>query len=190
VGDRYLVAISTTCDITSMKTPLYLSGAIRKEISGRVGFGYMRTPKMGNREMPSDPWFADNGNGSLFCSSATREIDRDGMSRRQTFSLVNRSLNLYREELRRCFLGRHLCPMQFDLADRVIRQMTNPGETVFDPFCGIGTVPLRALKLKRKGFGVELSPGYFRDAVYYCRAAEREIESPNLFDLTESEVSA
>jgi DNA modification methylase len=79
----------------------------------------------------------------------------------------------------------HLCPMAFDLADRVIVQMTNPGETVFDPFMGIGTVPLRAVKLKRKGFGVELAPGYFRDAAYYCRQAEKEIDTPALFDLVE-----
>ena len=84
----------------------------------------------------------------------------------------------------------HLCPMQFDLADRAISQYTMEGETVFDPFCGIGTVPLRALKLKRKGFGVELAEGYFRDAVYYCQAAEKEAESPTLFDLVEAEVIA
>jgi DNA modification methylase len=81
----------------------------------------------------------------------------------------------------------HLCPMQFDLADRAIAQYTMEGETVFDPFAGIGTVPLRALKLRRKGYGVELAEGYFRDAVYYCQAAEREVESPTLFDLTEEE---
>jgi len=32
----------------------------------------------------------------------------------------------------------HLCPMQFDLIDRAVRQFTMPGETVFDPFLGIG----------------------------------------------------
>ena len=67
--------------------------------------------------------------------------------------------------------------------NRAINQYTMEGETVFDPFAGIGTVPLRALKLKRKGYGVELADGYFRDAMYYCSAAEREIESPTLFDL-------
>jgi DNA modification methylase len=79
----------------------------------------------------------------------------------------------------------HLCPMQFDIADRVITQFTNEGETVFDPFVGIGTVALRALRLKRKGFGIELAAGYFRDAVHYCQAAEREADSPSLFDLVE-----
>lgn len=79
----------------------------------------------------------------------------------------------------------HLCPMQFDIADRVINQFSQPGEVVFDPFVGIGTVVQRALKLKRRGLGMELSASYFRDAVFYCEAAEKEAEVPSLFDLTE-----
>jgi hypothetical protein len=58
----------------------------------------------------------------------------------------------------------------------------------FDPFAGLGTVPLRAIKLRRKGLGVELSPQYFRDACFYCEAAERQMATPSLFDLLESEV--
>ena len=77
------------------------------------------------------------------------------------------------------------CPMQFDIADRVINQFSQPGEVVFDPFVGIGTVVQRALKLKRRGLGMELSASYFRDAVFYCEAAEKEAEVPSLFDLTE-----
>lgn len=80
----------------------------------------------------------------------------------------------------------HLCPMQFDTADRIIRQFSMEGETVFDPFAGLMTVPYCALKMGRKGYGVELNPNYFRDGVYYCEAAEREVSTPTLFDLTES----
>ena len=79
----------------------------------------------------------------------------------------------------------HLCPMQFDLADRVIEQFSMPGELVFDPFAGLCTVPYRAIKLGRKGYGVELSNEYFLDGAAYCEAAEREIAMPSLFDLTE-----
>lgn len=79
----------------------------------------------------------------------------------------------------------HLCPMQFDLADRAITRYTMPGETVYDPFSGIGTVPLRAVLLNRKGMGCELSPTYFRDAAYYLDEAERKLSIPTLFDLHE-----
>jgi DNA modification methylase len=80
----------------------------------------------------------------------------------------------------------HLCPMQFDIADRVIAQFSQPGEVVCDPFVGIGTVVQRALKLKRRGLGIELSASYFRDAVFYCESAEKEAAVPSLFDLTEA----
>jgi len=81
----------------------------------------------------------------------------------------------------------HLCPMQFDIADRAITQYTMPGEVVFDPFVGIGTVAARAVRLGRFGRGCELSAGYFTDAVYYCEAAEKKLATPSLFDLTEVE---
>lgn len=77
----------------------------------------------------------------------------------------------------------HLCPLQLDLVDRLIVQFTMEGETVFDPFAGIGTVPSQAVRLKRRGHGVELSRGYFADATLYCEIAEREISIPTLFDL-------
>lgn len=77
----------------------------------------------------------------------------------------------------------HLCPLQFDIVDRLITQLSMPGEVVFDPFAGIGTVPLRALKLGRIGKGCELSATYWRDGVRYCEAQEREASMVTLFDL-------
>jgi hypothetical protein len=51
----------------------------------------------------------------------------------------------------------HICPLQFDIVDRAIRLYSNPGDLVFDPFAGLGTVPMRAVKLGRRGYGVELN---------------------------------
>ncbi|WP_416406484.1 DNA methyltransferase [Paracidovorax citrulli] len=79
----------------------------------------------------------------------------------------------------------HLCPMQFDIADRAITQWSNPGDEVYDPFGGLMTVPYRALKLGRRGRGCELSLQYFLDGVSYCQAMEREISMPSLFDTLE-----
>ncbi len=84
----------------------------------------------------------------------------------------------------------HLCPLPLDIADRSITQFTMPGEVVYDPFAGIGTVPYRALLLRRQGKGVELNPRYFADAVAYCRAAEQKVSMPTLFDLLDQEDSA
>jgi len=77
----------------------------------------------------------------------------------------------------------HICPMQFDIADRIIARFSMKGETVFDPFTGIGTVPYCALKAGRVGLGTELSPTYFAEAVRYLRAVERQRSVPTLFDL-------
>ncbi|WP_373294725.1 DNA methyltransferase [Dactylosporangium sucinum] len=75
------------------------------------------------------------------------------------------------------------CPLQFDIVDRLISRYSNPGDLVFDPFGGLFTVPVRALKLGRRGRAVELNAGYFRDGVGYLRATERELSAPSLFDL-------
>jgi DNA modification methylase len=77
----------------------------------------------------------------------------------------------------------HLCPMQFDIADRVIEQMSNEGDVVYDPFAGIGTVPYRAVLAGRYGIGVELAHNYWLDACYYCKAGEDKRRSPGLFDI-------
>lgn len=84
----------------------------------------------------------------------------------------------------------HLCPLQFEIAERVIEQFSMKGELVFDPFAGLGTVPLYALKMGRRGLGCELSPSYFADAVWYLRNAEAEASIPSLFEVTEEEGSA
>ena len=84
----------------------------------------------------------------------------------------------------------HLCPMQFDIADRVIEQFSMPGETVFDPFGGIMSVPYRAILKGRKAIATELSTRYFMDGVHYLQAAEREMSMPDLFATLDMEREA
>jgi DNA methylase/Helicase conserved C-terminal domain len=101
---------------------------------------------------------------------------------------INRMLTLNGEQKRRN-IQLHVCPLQFDIVDRLIERYTNPGDLVFDPFMGIGTVALRALKLGRQGRGSELNPGYWADSVKYLEAEERKREMPTLFDLVSLEAS-
>lgn len=84
----------------------------------------------------------------------------------------------------------HLCPMQFDIADRAITQYSMPGEIVLDMFGGLMTVPYRAVLLGRVGWGIELSRPYWQDGVFYCESAVREMSTPSLFDLLEEEQAA
>lgn len=92
----------------------------------------------------------------------------------------NRMLTLNGEQSQRG-LQNHVCPLQFDIVDRLITRYSNAGELVYDPFCGLGTVPYRAIKLGRKGQGSELNTGYFFDSVQYLRSMEREVSMPDLF---------
>jgi DNA modification methylase len=80
-------------------------------------------------------------------------------------------------------LEKHICPLQFDIVDRLINRFSNPDELVYDPFGGLMTVPYRAIKLGRRGQASELSAASFLDGVHYLRAAEREHAMPSLFDL-------
>ncbi|MEQ6327308.1 DNA methyltransferase [Pseudomonas chengduensis] len=81
----------------------------------------------------------------------------------------------------------HLCPLQFDIVDRAIVQYSMEGETIYDPFGGIMTVPVRALKLKRKAIASELNPRYFLDGAGYCKGAEEDMAMPDLFALLDAE---
>ena len=79
----------------------------------------------------------------------------------------------------------HLCPMQFDIANRVIEQYSMPGEVVLDPFSGIGTVPMCAVEQGRKAISVELSKSYFLDGAMYVEMAAKKLKVPMLLDFLE-----
>ena len=80
---------------------------------------------------------------------------------------------------------RHICPLQLDFIERVIRLWSNEGELVFTPFAGIGSEVYTAVKLGRRGHGIELKPSYWRTAVNNVRMVESEMGVPALFDLSE-----
>ena len=102
---------------------------------------------------------------------------------------VNRMRTLNGDQTARG-LQNHVCPLQIDIVDRLINRYSNPGELVYDPFCGLGTVPYRAIKLGRKGQGSELNTGYFFDSLQYLKAMEQEVSMPGLFDALEMEEAA
>jgi hypothetical protein len=101
---------------------------------------------------------------------------------------INRMRTLNSEQARRN-LAMHVCPLQLEITDRLIERYSNPGDLVVDPFAGLGTVPVRALRLGRRGRGVELNPEYFGDAVRYLTAEEMRAGTPSLFDLIEMETA-
>jgi DNA modification methylase len=76
----------------------------------------------------------------------------------------------------------HVCPLQLDIIERIINRFSNEGDIVLDPFGGIMSVPMQAVKMGRIGYGIELNADYFRDGVGYLKAAESMADMPTLFD--------
>lgn len=95
---------------------------------------------------------------------------------------VNRMITLNSNQKRKN-LQMHVCPLQLDIVERIIERYSNPGEVVLDPFAGLFTVPYMAVKMGRRGIGIELSAEYFADGLQYMDAAEQEKMMPTLFDI-------
>ena len=51
------------------------------------------------------------------------------------------------------------------LMERIVKASSNPGDLVFDPFCGSGTVPVVCQRLGRRFVACEINADY-------CRMAE------------------
>lgn len=66
---------------------------------------------------------------------------------------------------------KHIAPLQLETIERAIHLWTNPGDTVFTPFLGIGSEIFQALKMNRNGIGIELKPSYFKIAEKNCKNA-------------------
>jgi hypothetical protein len=60
---------------------------------------------------------------------------------------------------------KHVHPLQLDVIERAVVLWSNEGETVLTPFMGVGSEVYGALINGRKGFGIELKPSYYRQAV-------------------------
>lgn len=80
------------------------------------------------------------------------------MDIRQSDTLQKKSARDYKDE-------RHICPLQLEVIQRCIELWTNPNDIVLDPFAGIGSVPYTAVKMGRRGIGVELKESYYNQAV-------------------------
>lgn len=85
---------------------------------------------------------------------------------------INQSNTLNREPARDQKDERHICPLQLDVIARALELWTNPGDTFLSPFAGIGSEVFEALKMGRKGIGIELKESYFRQAVLNCKGVD------------------
>ena len=123
-----------------------------------------------------------------------KELDKDGRlpatfmvvapgswNQLEVWDDINRMRTLNTTQSRRR-AQMHVCPLQLDIVERIINRYSNPGDVVYDPFGGLMTVPMMAVKMHRFGKGCELNHDYFRDGVGYLQAAENEMDELTLFD--------
>lgn len=54
----------------------------------------------------------------------------------------------------------HPCQFPIELVERCVLALTNEGDTVFDPYAGVGSALIAAIKQGRKALGSEQEPSY------------------------------
>lgn len=68
---------------------------------------------------------------------------------------------------------RHIAPLQLPVIKRGIELWTNEGDTILDPFAGIGSTGYIAIKNRREFIGIELKPAYYNQMVANLKIAEK-----------------
>ena len=76
---------------------------------------------------------------------------------------------------------RHICPLQLEVSERLVRLYSNKGETVLSPFAGIGSEGWSAIKRGRKFIGVELKESYFNAACKNLKRIEGKLAEKSIF---------
>lgn len=94
---------------------------------------------------------------------------------------INPSNTLQRTSAREEKDEKHICPLQLDVIERGINLWTNPNDIVFTPFMGIGSEIYQALKMDRRGIGIELKESYYNQAVLNCDNIEK-VKNSSLLD--------
>ena len=100
-------------------------------------------------------WYAadyEPGSGGLSCDTGIAETD-----------VLNVAIARSEED------ERHLCPLQLGVIRRCVRVWSNPGETVYSPFAGVGSEGVVSLQEGRRFVGGELKRSYFDVAVTNLR---------------------
>lgn len=69
---------------------------------------------------------------------------------------------------------KHIHPLQLDVIERCLTLWSNPGETVLTPFMGVGSEVYSAVRLGRRGIGIELKESYYRQAIRNVAEASRD----------------
>jgi site-specific DNA-methyltransferase (adenine-specific) len=70
----------------------------------------------------------------------------------------------------------HPCPKPEALMEKLIRDFTDPGDLILDPFAGSGTTGVAAIRLGRRFLGWEKNEKYYEIGLKRLRAAREQLE--------------
>lgn len=101
---------------------------------------------------------------------------------------IQPSDTLQKESAREHKDERHICPLQLEVIERCIDLWSNPGDTIFSPFMGIGSEGYVALQRGRKFVGIELKQSYYNQAVKNLANAAMMQDRKTIFDLIDEAV--
>lgn len=76
---------------------------------------------------------------------------------------------------------KHLCPLQIGVIKRLIFLYTNPGDSVYSPFGGIGSEPYVAVDMGRFGIAHELKESYYSQMKSNLASLMQEKKQKELF---------
>lgn len=87
----------------------------------------------------------------------------------------------------------HPCQFPVALVERLVLAMTHPGQSVLDPYLGVGSSAIAALKHKRQAFGCDIMPEYIelaKERVASLTAGELRTRPMNkpVFDPNEGQI--
>jgi DNA modification methylase len=94
---------------------------------------------------------------------------------------INPSDTLQRQSAKEQADEKHMTPTQLSVWERCIELWTNPNDIVFTPFLGIGSEVYQALKMGRRGVGIELKESYYNQAVANCKGIAAAPKKLSLF---------
>lgn len=81
---------------------------------------------------------------------------------------------------------KHVHPLQLQVIARAIAMFSNEGDTVLTPFMGVSSEVYQAVRMRRRGIGMELKPSYYRQALRNLDSidtdAQQAADTLELFD--------
>lgn len=80
---------------------------------------------------------------------------------------------------------KHCHALQLDVIYRLVELYSNPNETVFTPFMGVGSEVSGAVALGRKAIGVELKESYFKQSIANLKDIKLDLKATGQLSLLE-----